>query len=132
MSHPDPPLAEQGDAKAQTALGALYLMGNGVSKSPSTAMKWLNLAVEQGHPGGQGLLGLKYYQSGDLVRSYMWNSFVASKNANAIVETLKRTMSPPKSKPLSASPVSASRRTIRGAETSPPLKTRPWSPFKIF
>ncbi len=55
------PLAEQGDARAQSNLGAMYLNGQGVEQDYAEAVKWYRLAAEQGHAGAQYNLGQKYY-----------------------------------------------------------------------
>jgi TPR repeat protein len=44
------PLAEQGDAFAQTNLGLMYSKGKGVPQDYKTAVKWYRLAAEQGYP----------------------------------------------------------------------------------
>ncbi len=41
--------AEQGDASAQSSLGAMYIIGEGVPKDFVTAYMWRNLAAAQGH-----------------------------------------------------------------------------------
>ncbi|WP_419636494.1 tetratricopeptide repeat protein, partial [Thiolapillus sp.] len=42
------PLAKQGDARAQYALGVLYDNGQGVGQNFKEAMKWFRKAAEQG------------------------------------------------------------------------------------
>ena len=42
------PLAEQGDARAQNNLGAMYDKGQGVPKDYVQAVKWWRLAADQG------------------------------------------------------------------------------------
>ena len=42
------PLAEKGDAKAQVALGSMYLFGFGVPRDLTQAKKWLKKAASQG------------------------------------------------------------------------------------
>lgn len=54
------PLAEQGNPKAQYALGTMYAEGSGVSKDYSEAMKWFRKSAEQGDPYGQYGLGRVY------------------------------------------------------------------------
>jgi TPR repeat protein len=44
------PLAKQGNADAQSLLGAMYNEGQGVPKNHKTAVKWYKLAAEQGMP----------------------------------------------------------------------------------
>ena len=54
------PLAEQGDASAQTILGWMYQKGKGVPQDYKTAVKWYGLAAEQGYALPQYNLGNKY------------------------------------------------------------------------
>ena len=54
------PLAEGGDADAQTELGDLYLRGLGVVRDLMEAARWYARAVEQGHATAQRMLGLLY------------------------------------------------------------------------
>ena len=42
------PLAEQGNARAQTALGVMFRRGQGVSKNPLRAGMWFSLAAKRG------------------------------------------------------------------------------------
>ena len=44
-----PLAAEQGNAKAQTALGILYQNGRGVPQDYAEGVKWYRLAAEQGY-----------------------------------------------------------------------------------
>ena len=52
--------ADQGDADAQSHLGALYLLGRGVQQDDVQAAKWSDKAAAQGDADGQFLLGLLY------------------------------------------------------------------------
>lgn len=54
------PLAEQGDALAQQALGVLYYKGQGVPQNYAKAEKWFRKSAEQGITGAQYNLGLMY------------------------------------------------------------------------
>ena len=54
------PLAEQGDADAQSLLGDMYIDGEGVLKNYKKAFKWFTLAAEQGHADAQHNLGYMY------------------------------------------------------------------------
>jgi len=54
------PLAEQGDARAQAALGMLYGKGQGVPQRYREAAKWLHLAAAQGDAQAQYTLGWLY------------------------------------------------------------------------
>jgi S1-C subfamily serine protease len=52
--------AEQGFAKAQTALGRCYANGVGVAQDYGEAVVWYRKAAEQGEPGAQRNLGVRY------------------------------------------------------------------------
>lgn len=54
------PLAEQGDAIAQHALGLMYEAGYGVIKDDFAAAHWITLSAKQGNAAAQTLLGLMY------------------------------------------------------------------------
>src|SRR5262249_31569348 len=55
-------LAQQGDARAQFFLGALYAQGYGVPQDYSAAAQWFRRAAEQGHVGAQFNLGVRYHE----------------------------------------------------------------------
>jgi len=83
------PLAEQGDAQAQNALGAMYYNGKGVTEDFKEAVRWYRLAAAQGYASAQLNLGAMYYEgkgvAEDFIRAYMWLSIAAAKgNANAV------------------------------------------------
>ena len=52
--------AEQGDAKAQSALGFMYANGYGVQQDDAEAVKWYRKAADQGYPRAQSALGFMY------------------------------------------------------------------------
>ena len=54
------PLAEQGNADAQSNLGLMYESGQGVPQDYKEAIKWYRLAAEQGHALAQTITGLMY------------------------------------------------------------------------
>lgn len=54
------PLADQGNAEAQYALGMMYEGGQGVPKNYVSAAKWWRLAADQGHTFAQFNLGTLY------------------------------------------------------------------------
>ena len=54
------PLAEQGDAAAQFALGFMYERGEGVPADPRQAALWYHEAAEQGYAAAQYNLGVMY------------------------------------------------------------------------
>ena len=51
-------VAEQGYANAQTNLGIMYARGDGVPQNKAEAVRWLQLAVEQGHGRAEYFLEL--------------------------------------------------------------------------
>ena len=54
------PLAEQGDAIAQSNLGNMYRKGQGVPQNYKEAYKWYHLSAKQGLASGQSNLGDMY------------------------------------------------------------------------
>ena len=54
------PLADQGDADAQSNLGVLYENGKGVLKDYKEAVKWYRKSADQGRASGQHNLGVMY------------------------------------------------------------------------
>lgn len=52
--------AEQGDAKAQAKLGAMYLLGNGMEKNDEKAAEWLLKAAKQGYLEAQVIIAAMY------------------------------------------------------------------------
>src|SRR3990172_2396908 len=55
-------LAERGEAKAQSALGFLYLTGLRVEQNDKEAARWFEAAANQGVPEAQYYLGTLYLQ----------------------------------------------------------------------
>jgi len=53
-------LAEQGDARAQYALGVMCVQGYGVPQSEAQAMKWFQLAAAQGDARARYNLSVMY------------------------------------------------------------------------
>jgi TPR repeat protein len=70
------PLAERGDAVAQTALGVMYHDGIGVPQDYPQAARWWRKAANQGNAKAQVLLGGLYFKGHgvpqDYVLSHMW------------------------------------------------------------
>lgn len=70
------PLAEQGDPRAQTYLGVMYLRGQGVPQNFGAAAYWLHLGSEAGLPEAQYFLGLMYDKGQgvpqDFVLAHAW------------------------------------------------------------
>ena len=64
------PLAEAGDARAQAALGSLYIHGNGVPVDHAQALHWTRLAAEQGDITGQFNMGTIYAGGLGVERDY--------------------------------------------------------------
>ena len=77
------PLAEQGDAKAQISLGAMYAGGQGVAQDYREAVKWYRSAAEQGIASAQIVLGGMYADgrgvAQDYLRAHMWFNLAALK-----------------------------------------------------
>ncbi len=64
------PLAEQGNASAQNALGWMYRQASGVKQDFKEAMKWYRLAAEQGSAQAQYNLGVMYYQGSGVAKDF--------------------------------------------------------------
>jgi TPR repeat protein len=64
------PLAEQGEAKAQVGLGALYYYGQGVPQDYAEAARWYHKAAEQGHAWAQGKTGSNYLFGEGVTQDY--------------------------------------------------------------
>src|SRR5258708_35010123 len=57
------PLAESGDAAAQSVLSAMYKLGQGVPQDNTVAARWIRLAAERSNfPGFQRAVALNYLQ----------------------------------------------------------------------
>lgn len=74
-------LAEQGDPRAQVALGGLYMSGQGVSQYTEGGLYWYRRAGVQGDDAAEYILG-EIYSGGhgfghDDVQAYMWLSLAA-------------------------------------------------------
>jgi TPR repeat protein len=84
-----PPLAEQGNADAQSILGNMYDKGFGIPQDYAEAVKWYRLAAEQGDAFAQCALG-NMYRSGlgtpqDYAEALKWYRLAAEQgNANAL------------------------------------------------
>jgi uncharacterized protein len=57
------PLAEQGDARAQSILGEIYYHSRGVRQNDLEALRWFRLAADQGSAPAQFHLGVMYAES---------------------------------------------------------------------
>jgi TPR repeat protein len=82
------PLAEQGDARAQTGLGGLYYNGQGIQQDYAEAAKWARKAAEQGYASAQAYLGIMYWNGQgvpqDAVLAYMWLNLAAAQEPGAV------------------------------------------------
>jgi hypothetical protein len=65
------PLAEQGDAHAQLAVGEIYYHGRGVPHDDAEAMKWFLRAGEQGDASAQFHLGEMHAQGQSVPKDYV-------------------------------------------------------------
>ncbi len=77
------PLAEQGNAIAQSGLAVMYFLGLGVPQDYGEAAKWARKAAEQGDAGAQNNLGGMYSMGQgvpqDYVQALMWLNLAASR-----------------------------------------------------
>jgi uncharacterized protein len=64
------PLADQGLARAQVRLGALYYGGLGVPKDYTEALRWFRQAADQGDADAQYGLGLMYHNGHGVPQDY--------------------------------------------------------------
>ena len=64
------PLAEQGDAGAQTILGMMYKNGEGVIQDYKIALKWFRLSAEQSDAIAQNILGAMYDKGQGVLQDY--------------------------------------------------------------
>ena len=64
------PLAEAGDARAQAAIGSLYINGQGVAVDYAEALRWTRRAAEQGDVTGQFNMGTIYAGGLGVERDY--------------------------------------------------------------
>jgi len=78
------PLADQGDARAQSNLGSLYLNGMGVAPDPATAAHWYGLAAAQGNANAEASLGALYAQGKGVTQDFTaarnWLAKAAAQN----------------------------------------------------
>ncbi|MDC0148581.1 hypothetical protein OAI46_06955 [Alphaproteobacteria bacterium] len=93
--------AEQGNAIAQTNLGAAYDRGGGVVEDDKQAAQWYTKAAEQGNADAQNNLGVMYDigdgVAEDDVKAHMWFNIAAAdgqNNAKSNKKVIKQRMSP--------------------------------------
>lgn len=81
------PFTEKKDARAQSNLGLLYHMGQGVAKDSQEAVRSWRLAAEEGDTEGLFNLGVMYDKgqgvSQDFIRAYMWYHLAAAASSGA-------------------------------------------------
>jgi uncharacterized protein len=77
------PLAEQGNADAQEALGSLYVTGWGVPQDYVEAVRWFRMAAEQGFAEAMDDLARMYVHGQGVPKNYvqahMWFNLAASR-----------------------------------------------------
>src|SRR5690349_21820526 len=92
------PLAEQGNAEAQTLLGAMYWSGDGLPRNHAEAAKWYLRAAQQGYARAQNDIGFMYgFGEGipprDDVLAYKWISLAithyTAKNQDRLDQAIK-------------------------------------------
>jgi TPR repeat protein len=75
--------AEQGNAQAQSNLGAMYDNGQGVRQDYAEAVKWYRKAADQGEADGQFNLGIMYARgrgiAQDYVQAHKWFNLAAAR-----------------------------------------------------
>lgn len=93
--------AEQGEAYAQSRLGARYYLGQGVPQNYWEAARWYRLAAEQGEASAQFNLGLMYRRGQGVpqsfVEAYMWLNLAAAsgdEGARTARDRVMRDMTP--------------------------------------
>ena len=79
------PLAQQGDAGAQTNLAFMYNTGQGVPQDHEKAAKWYRKAAEQGLAYAQFSLGVMY-RKGNGVPKDNYEAVKANRPTNELVE----------------------------------------------
>lgn len=79
------PLAEQGSADAQNALGVMYEKGFGVEKNDGQAIRWYRQAAEQGNENSQLNLGVLFANRQDYTEAVRWYR-KAAEQGNSIAQ----------------------------------------------
>ena len=87
------PLADQGDAAAQEALGQMYQNGEGAPLDAAVAAAWFRKAADQGRAGAQESLGFMYeFGAGvpaDKAEAARWLKKAADQGDDAAQEELR-------------------------------------------
>ena len=86
------PLADQGNANAQTKLGLIYGLGLGVPEDDAAAVSWFRKAADQGHAPAQYTLGFMYGNGvgvpQDYVQAHKWFNLSESRATRADIREL--------------------------------------------
>jgi TPR repeat protein len=86
------PLANQGDALAQTTLGEMYASGKGAPQDYAQALVWLRMAADKGFAPAQDDLSEMYAEGEgvpqDYVLAYMWADLAASRATDAMIRDI--------------------------------------------
>lgn len=77
--------AEQGNSNAQTKLGWIYQNGQGITQNYQEAIRWYQLAAQQGDPIAQNNLGVLYHTLSQYVEALKWISLSAN-NGNSTAQ----------------------------------------------
>ena len=64
------PLAAQGDARSQNAIGSLFASGRGVTQDYSEAMRWYQKAADQGYAPAETAIGSLFLSGRGVTRDY--------------------------------------------------------------
>ena len=93
------PLANQGNAGAQVALGVMFYNGQNVPQDYAEAVKWFRLAANRGYAGAQSNLGVMYINGRgvpqDYVEAHKWLNLAGAggdKNAAQILSGVEGNM----------------------------------------
>ncbi|WP_424362010.1 tetratricopeptide repeat protein [Methylocystis parvus] len=77
------PLAEKGEARAQSELGLVYMVGKGVPLDRKEGIKWIKLSAENGFAPAQANLGTMYLEGQftpqDYKEAMKWSLLAADK-----------------------------------------------------
>ena len=65
------PLAERGDARAETLLGLLYYGGRGVPRDYNKALMWFRRAAEGGSAAAKFQIGYMYFEGNGVPQNYV-------------------------------------------------------------
>ena len=64
------PLADAGDARAQSNIGVMYDNGEAVAEDDAEAVRWFRLSAEGGFAPGQANLGKMYFNGNGVAQNY--------------------------------------------------------------